>query len=257
MYTQENLESDIRQIGVDISDVLTVHTSLRSVGEIDNTEKSGANVLIDALKNCVSDGILMIPAHTYANIRELPVFDIRNTMPCIGALPRVAVELANEAYDNGDKTCVRSMQVSHSVVVFGKNAYEFAECDRATKTRTPPSGCYGNLYRQNGKILLIGVGLHSNTYIHMVDEYLDYDCNGTIPSETQWIHVTDYDGTEWEQERLLTTGPRAQTFERYADALKRSGGMTCGKIGDADAVLINCRKCFDAVTSIRRSEQHS
>lgn len=255
MYTQKDLEGDIRKMGVELTDVLTVHTSLRSVGEIDNAQKSGAEVLIDALKNCVSDGILMIPAHTYANIREMPVFNIRSTMPCIGTLPRIAVELANQAYTIGDKTCVRSMQVSHSVVAFGNNAYAFTECDRATKTRTPMAGCYGNLYRQNGKILLIGVGLHSNTYIHMVDEYLDYDCSGIIPSETQWIHVTDYDGTEWEQERLLTIGPPAQSFERYADALKQSGAMTYGKIGNADAILIDARKCFDVVTSIRRSEQ--
>ncbi|MBQ4528328.1 MAG: AAC(3) family N-acetyltransferase [Clostridia bacterium] len=255
MYTQKDLEKDICQIGINHTDVLTVHTSLKAIGEISSTHKSGAEVLIDAMKNCVPNGILMIPAHTYANIRETPIFDIRNTMPCIGTLPRIAVELANQAYDNNDRTCVRSMQVSHSVVAFGKNAYEFTECDRATKTRTPMSGCYGNLYRQNGKILLLGVGLHSNTYIHMIDEYLDYDCSGVTPSEQQWIHVIDYDGAEREQERLLTIGPAAHTFERYTNALNQSVAMTYGKVGNADAILIDARKCFDVVTSIRKSEQ--
>lgn len=255
MYIQNDLERDIRQMGVELTDVLTVHTSLRAIGEIDDNKKSGAEVLIDALRNCVQDGILMIPAHTFVNIRETPFFNIRNTMPCIGTLPCVAVELANRAYDAGDRTCIRSMQVSHSVVVFGANAYDFAGCDRTTKTRTPMAGCYGNLYRQNGKILLLGVGLHSNTFIHMVDEYLDYDCTGLTPSESQWIHVTDYDGKEWEQERLITVGPVAQSFERYADALNRFGAMTYGKVGNADAILIDANKCFDVVVSIRRSEQ--
>ena len=256
MYTMQDLEKDIRQIGVVSSDTLTVHTSLKSIGKIDDTQKSGAEVLIDALKNSVSDGILMIPSHTYANIRETPVFDIRKTRPCIGTLPCVAVELANEAYDKGDMTCVRSMQVSHSIVAFGKDAYEFAACDRSTKTRTPMAGCYGNLYRRNGKILLIGVGLNKNTFIHMVDEFLDYDCGKRLPDGTTYIHITDYDGTQWEQERILTYGPGAADFERYATALQQANAITYGKVGDADAMLIDAKKCFDTVLTIRKNEEN-
>lgn len=59
-------------------------------------------MLIDALRASVFDRILMIPAHTFVNIREKPVFNIRSTKPCIGALPQAAVELANRAYAEGD-----------------------------------------------------------------------------------------------------------------------------------------------------------
>ena len=254
MYTQMDLEKDILQMGVKCTDVLTVHTSLKAIGKVDDSQKSGAEVVIDALKNSVSDGILMLPAHTFRNIRETPVFDIRNTMPCIGTLPCVAVKLANQAYNAGDKTCVRSMQVSHSVVAFGKDAYAFTECDRTTKTRTPIEGCYGKLYRENGKILLIGVGLNTNTYIHMIDEYFDYNCNGELPFKTSWINVTDYDGTEWQQERLCTVGPDASIFVQYEDALKDAGALTYGKIGGADTILVDAGKCFDVVMNIRSKE---
>ena len=255
IYTQKDLEKDIIQMGVKSTDVLTVHTSLKAIGKIDDSQKSGAEVVLDALKNSVSEGILMIPSHTFRNIRETPVFDIQNTMPCIGTLPCIAVKLANQAYRAGDKTCVRSMQVSHSVVAFGKDAYAFTECDRTTKTRIPIEGCYGKLYHQNGKILLIGVGLNTNTFIHMVDEYYDYKCNSGVLHDTTWIHVIDYDGTEWEQERLGTWGPAAISFLRYEDSLKEAGALTYGKIGDADAVLIDARKCFDVVISVRRNEE--
>ena len=137
MFSEKDIICDIRALGIEDGDLLTVHTSLKAIGEIDGQGKSGAEVVIDALRACVSKGILMIPAHTYQNIRDVPVFDIRRTMPCIGTLPCVAVEMANRAVDMGDKTCVRSMQVSHSVVAFGENAYEFVECDRYVRTRTP------------------------------------------------------------------------------------------------------------------------
>ena len=254
MYTQQDIENDILRIGVESKDILTVHTSLKAIGKIDDSQKSGAEVVIDALRNCVSDGILMVPSHTFRNIRETPVFDIRATMPCIGTLPCIAVSLANQAYDAGDRTCVRSMQVSHSVVAFGKDAYEFVQCDRETKTRTPIEGCYGKLYHQNGKILLLGVGLNANTFIHTIDEYFDYHCQGTDLGETIQIQVTDYDGSQWEQERIITAGPPAITFLRYEDVLRDAGALTYGKVGDADAILIDAQKCFDVVLDIRKKE---
>ena len=249
MYTKNDLVCDIRALGVEDSDLLTVHTSLKAIGEIDGKGKSGAETVIDALRTCVSEGILMIPAHTYKNIREIPVFDIRRTMPCIGALPCVAVEMANQAVDKGDMTCVRSMQVSHSVVAFGKRAYEFVACDRKVNTRTPMAGCYGKLYYQGGKILLLGVDLSKNTFIHAIVEHIDATVYGATA-----VTVTDYDGKSWVQEELLTKGPAAATFVHYQDALDAVGTITYGKIGNAESMLIDARKCFDVVMETRMYE---
>lgn len=250
MFTENDLIRDIKALGVKECDLLTVHTSLKAIGEIDSCFKSGAEVVIDALRACVSEGILMIPAHTYQNIREVPVFNIRETMPCIGTLPRVAVEMANRAVDSGDRSCVRSLQVSHSVVAFGERAYEFVECDRSVNTRTPMAGCYGKLYYEGGKILLLGVDLSRNTYIHAIDEHIDATVYGATA-----VTVTDYDGKSWVQEELLTKGPAAATFVRYKDALDAAGATTYGKIGEADCMLIDARKCFDVVMETRKNEK--
>ena len=250
MFTQKELINDIRALGIKDDDLLTVHTSLKAIGEIDGQGKSGAETVIEALRSCVSDGILMIPAHTYQNIREVPIFDIRRTMPCIGTMPCVAVEMANKAFDEGDRTCVRSMQVSHSVVAFGKNAYEFVECDRHVNTRTPMAGCYGKLYYDGGKILLLGVDLSRNTYIHAIDEHIDATVYGATA-----VTVTDYDGQSWVQEELLTKGPAAATFVRYKDALDVAGAVRYGKIGNAESMVIDARKCFDVVMEIRANER--
>jgi len=249
MYSENDLIRDIRALGIEDGDLLTVHTSLKAIGEIDGNGKSGAETLIDALRACVQKGILMIPAHTYQNIREVPVFDIRRTMPCIGTLPCVAVEMANRAQDKGDRTCVRSMQVSHSVVAFGDGAYEFVECDRHVNTRTPMAGCYGKLYYEGGKILLLGVDLSRNTYIHAIDEHIDATVYGATA-----VTVTDYDGKSWVQEELLTKGPAAATFVRYKEPLDAVGAIRYGKIGNADSMLIDARKCFDIVMEIRINE---
>ena len=250
MFTENDLIRDIQAMGVQNDDLLTVHTSLKAIGEIECDEKTGAEVVIDALRFCVRNGILMIPAHTYKNIREVPEFDIRRTMPCIGVLPCVAVELANKAYDSGDKTCVRSMQVSHSVVAFGDNAYEFVECDRHVNTRMPMAGCYGKLYYRGGKILLLGVDLTKNTFIHAIDEHIDATVRGTTE-----IKVTDYNGESWIHKELLTIGPAAATFVMFKDPLEAAGAVRYGKIGNADSMLIDARKCYDVVMEIRKNEK--
>lgn len=249
MHTKESLIKDIKAIGIKNTDTVTVHTSLKAIGNIDDTEKSGAEVLIDSLCECVLEGLLIVPSHTFVNLRETGAFDIRNTVPCIGTLPRVAVELANRAYDNGDDTCIRSMQASHSVVAFGKSAREFVKADDGTVTRTPPDGCYGSLCRLGGKILLIGVGLSSNTFIHMIDEYLEpkvYD--------TTEIILTDYNGKSRKHVRNITKGPAAASFVRYEEALEKSGAITYGTIGDAKTMLLDAQICFDTVMSIRKKE---
>ena len=246
MFTEKDLIRDIKAFGIEEDDLLTVHTSLKAIGEISCSEKSGAEVVIDALRACVPQGILMIPAHTYQNIREVPEFDIRRTMPCIGTLPRVAVEMANRAVDSGDMSCVRSMQVSHSVVAFGERAYEFVECDRSVNTRTPMAGCYGKLYYEGGKILLLGVDLTKNTYIHAIDEQIDATVYGV--SE---ILVTDYDGVSWIHKENLTKGPAAATFVQFKNALDTAGATRYGKIGNAESILIDARKCYDVVMEIR------
>ena len=249
MYTKDSLLEDIRSLGVRADEVITVHTALRSVGAIDSEGyESGAHVLIEALRQSVSEGLLVIPAHTYRNIREDgPVFDIRRTMPCIGTVPKVAVEMANSAYDRGDETCIRSMQVSHSVVAFGKRAREFTECDRPSRTRMPMSGCYGQLYREGGRILFIGVDMTCNTFIHAVDEETDATVLGV-----KMLTVTDYDGSTYQHEEKITTGPVAETFVRFTDEIERRGGLIRGKIGDADAMLIDSRICYDVVVEATR-----
>ncbi len=248
MYTEKQITEQLKALGIKSTDTLIAHTSLKSVGEIDTSEKSGADVLISALRNVISDGLLLIPAFTYANIRKEPVFDIRNTMPCIGAVPCAAVKLANQAYDNGDKTIIRSKHHSHSVVAFGKNAYEYTKDDAKANTPTPMYGSIGKLYEYNAKILLIGLEMISTTFIHAVDEYLEPDgVSAPYP-----VTVTDYDGTETQRQGRNCQGP-TKMYYVYEPYIKDIGGISYGKIGDADTKLILARKCFDAVVQNRET----
>lgn len=51
-------------MGILPTDTLKVHASMRAIGEIEG----GADTLIDALKETVPEGLLVIPTHTWHEI---------------------------------------------------------------------------------------------------------------------------------------------------------------------------------------------
>ena len=251
MHTEQSLIADLQALGILPGDVITAHMSLKSVGTIDTSEKTGAEVVISALKRCVPQGLLAIPSHTYTNLVQEPVFNIRTSEPCIGAVPRVAARMASEAWDQKDRSCIRSSHPSHSVVAFGKEAYAFVKDDRLAETAFPPFGCYGKLLQMSGKILLIGVGLERNSFIHLVDEafYDDYIAAGRLtPVDKFSVTVIDYDGTARACQMRTTHQPApSRCYPQYQPLLEQAGALRYGKFGDADVIVCDARKAYDAI----------
>lgn len=254
MYTKANLVNDIKKLGIKPTDVISNHTSLKSVGQIETQDKTGAEVLIEALRECVPNGLLAVPSHTYKNVREEPVFDIRNTMPCIGAVPCAAVKMANEAYDRGDKTVIRSYHFTHSLVAFGKDAHDFTKDDRNATVTMPEEGCYGKLHRMGAKFLFIGVTLACFTFGHYIDARHPLSVQPT-PFPVTGI---DYDGTK--QLRTVTRSVcvppcsgHSGLYVQYEPFLKEAGALTYGKIGDADTIVCDAKIAYDVITQLQES----
>lgn len=246
MHTEQELIRQIKALGVSATDTLVVHTALKSVGEIEAKEKRPAVVLIDALRSAVKDGLLLIPAFTYANVRETPVFDVRDTVPCIGGVPAAAVELANQAYASGKQSPIRSLHPTHSVVAFGQAAAEYVADDAKATTPFPIFGSLGKMINGGGKLLFIGAHLSTNSFIHAMDEYLE-------PSgvhSPSLVTVTDYEGNTMQRGVARCQGPSAR-YPLYEPYLREAGAIIYGRVGDADAILIDARLCAQVVEKHR------
>jgi len=159
MFTAESITEQLKNFNVPKGKIVTVHTSLKKVGEIEG----GAETLLSALINCFATdgGLLSVPTHTWNS----DIYDMNKAESCIGALPRVAA---------GHPDGIRTLHPTHSMKVFGekKRVEEFTEDEAFADSPTPPGGCYGKIYREGGYVLLIGVGHDKNTYIHCVEEML-------------------------------------------------------------------------------------
>ncbi len=244
MYSIEELIKQVKAMGVKEDDLLTVHSSLRAIGEVENRGEG----VITALRTAVKEGLLLVPAHTWRDIWTEGVFDVRRSVPCIGTLPTIAVQLANQAYDEGDSTVRRSLHPSHSVVAFGKRAIEYIQDDERVETAIPEKSSYGNLKTQGGKILLAGVGLNRNTFLHMVHE-----CLATELLPQQNLTVIDYDGRKTARKMCKTYGQH-EPFVLYRERLEEAGAIVYGQFGNAPAILCDAKKSFDVALAYEKEQ---
>ena len=244
MITRADIFASLEQMGIRHDDVVTIHASLRSCGPIEN----GADGLIDALKDYLSDGLLLIPTHTWAVVNKAnPRFDVRSTVPNIGALARTAAFR---------KDAIRTLHPTHSLAIFGKNAREYAQGEENSATPAPMGGCLSRLYELGGKVLLLGVGHERNTYLHAVDERIDLP--NRLRKEGFVATITDWDGKEITSPMFhphdvagIPVGC-SEYYPNYKRALEETGAVHYGQLGSAVVYCCDCRRMTDVVMHLWR-----
>ena len=153
MISERDVFSMMEGFGVPRTAKVTIRASIKSIGGIEG----GADGLIDALKNYLSDGLLLVPTHTWATVTPAnPVYDVRRTPPCIGTLADAAA-FRRDGF--------RSLHPTHSMTGFGREAESYLAGEENAKTPTPVGGALSRLVEEDGYVLLtIGfcIGLGSN-----------------------------------------------------------------------------------------------
>lgn len=235
MLTAVEIHRFLRENGIRKSDTVLIHTSMRALGEVEG----GCDGLIDAFQAYLSDGLFIVPTHTWANVGESqPIYDVRATLPCIGALPVVAAFR---------KDGVRSLHPTHSVAAFGKRAHEFVAGEENCTSPCPVGGVWSRLYDENATILLLGVKLNRNTYIHAIDELLNIPNRLKDPID---LTVIDYDGNE----RIISFRKHGNTgseeYEKYRAALEEANAMTNARLGNAEVGIVSARGCTEVLKKL-------
>lgn len=242
MLTRNDVFQLLESFGIRHDDVVTMHSSLREIGPIEG----GADGLIDALKEYLCDGLLLIPTHTWANVNAAnPHFDVRSTVPNIGTMAKVAAFR---------KDGVRSLHPTHSMAGFGKRAAEYLRSEEKSATPAPVGGALSRLYEENGYVLLIGVGHERNTYLHAIDERVD------LPNRISPVgfpmDITDQDGNVLHNADFhphRTEGIRcglSEYYRNYKHALDVTGAVQYAWLGNALVYGCDCRRMTDTVLRI-------
>ena len=228
-YSKEQLRADLQALQIKQSDTLLIHSSMKSIGEVDG----GADSVLDMLMEYFADdGLLVFPTLSYRDVNaESPRFDVRNTPACTGILPELFRQRSG---------VVRSLHPTHSVAAFGRDAESFTAGHEKASTPASIGSPWWKLLQRRGKIMFIGTTINCNTFLHGVDEWVNEP--GILTESTQELEIVDYNGNLIKTPQHRHALGRNAFYESCEDAFDRAGALIRGKFGDAKVYVLDAEK---------------
>lgn len=231
-YRLDDIVKQLETLNVPEGKITLMHSSLRSVGSVED----GAAGLLDVLIRFFTKngGLFCVPTHTWHNLKNDVTLDVKSEDHCLGEMSKIAIR---------DGRGIRSLNPTHSMVVFGDRylALDFVKDELNVETPTAPKSCYGKIIESGGSVLLVGVNHQKNTVLHTVDEML------SIPNrmEDEWtpVSVINASGERFDRRIRLFytdyTDDISYRFYKYETAFRYHGCITDGFIGNAPVQLCN------------------
>jgi aminoglycoside 3-N-acetyltransferase len=237
MHTHDSLMEQMKQMGINQHGVALVHSSMKSLGEVEG----GADTVLDVLEHYMKHGLLVLPTHTWANINvNNPKFYVEDSPSCIGILP----ELFRKRLG-----VVRSWHPTHSVAAAGQDALVFTTGDEVYDTPCARGSVWGKLLDRQATILLIGVDLRRNTFMHGVEEWVDIP--GRMTDDHEKLQIVLGDGTVIEVPSRRHCGQSwSEYFWKVEDVMVKQGAMYYGQLGDAVVRVCDTVKMTELLTKM-------
>lgn len=234
MYTKENLISDLEQMGLLSTDAVMIHSSMKAIGPVEG----GGETVIDALLEYFSEGLVMMPAHTWAQMsEEYSTFHPETEPACVGLLPNLLLKRPG---------AVRSLHPTHSIVAYGEEASEYIKGEENCTTPCTPGGCWERLRHIRAKILLVGVTHIRNTFIHSVEEV--YQVPERFTAKPVAFQIVMPDGQLKEVAVYRHYNPHtahiSESYDKLSEAFYGTGAAKQVKLGDADCILCDAEQLF-------------
>ncbi|MES2200975.1 MAG: AAC(3) family N-acetyltransferase [candidate division FCPU426 bacterium] len=224
IHSHQSLKAQLSALGIIPGDTLLIHSSLRSMGNLEG----GAETLLLALKEQLGHGLLVMPTLTWDSVNDSqPVFDVARSRCCVGALPELFRQQPGVQ---------RSWHPTHSVAAWGDDAVEFVEGHQRFDTPCARASPWGHLVERDAKILFLGTGLACNTLIHGVEEWAEVP--GRLTTEPQYLQVTTPSGYLVEVPSRRHIGDASQYYAKLEPVFDAAGALRKGQLGDASCHLV-------------------
>lgn len=240
MHTKEQLKAQLKAMGIEPTDTVVIHTSMKAIGEVEG----GPNGFLDAFCEYLSEGLFLVPTHTWEDVTaDNPCYDVRSSVPNIGLIPRVAATRTDG---------IRSLHPTHSVWAYGKRAEEFIAGEENACSPAPTGGCWDRMADWHAKILLIGVKNDKNTFIHSIDERAKLP--NRISKDPFEVTVTDWEGKTFHHpmhiHKCSMTDDISIYYGNFEKPMVEYGIQTFGKLADAPVRIVDAMGCRELVMKI-------
>ncbi|MFB3881563.1 MAG: AAC(3) family N-acetyltransferase [Armatimonadota bacterium] len=229
--TGEQISEGLRRLGLRAGDIVMVHSSLSSLGEVDGGAATVVKALLDVLG---PSGTLVAPT-----FGAPAPFDVKESPSGLGAITEAVRRWPG---------AVRSLHPTHAVSAIGPHAEQLTEGHLASPTAAGRDTPYGRLIEMGGKILLIGVDNDRNTTMHTLEEYVE----APYLSDRSVTYLDDQGRVQTKRLRLFP-GPH-RDFIGLGALFRREGVEVVARIGDAICRLIDAKRMHDVVLAAFRDD---
>lgn len=248
--TKSQLVQDLKDIGVQPGDIISVHSSMKKMGWVVGEQLTVIEALMEAV---TEDGSIVMQAHTtgnsdpmnwkYPSVPEEWWETIRKEMPPfrpditplrnLGRIPELFRIMPGVLRsDHPQVSCTAWGKYTKSIVKEHELADPYGE-------RSP----WGVLYRLKSKILLIGVDHESNTALHYAEKRASTPDSPRQITGAAIIQNGERRWLTWEDIRY-----NPDDFNELGLAFERSIEYKTMTVGQAESRLLSMRELIDFAT---------
>jgi len=241
---KSDITKAVKELGIQEGDIVLVHSSFKSLGEVDG----GAETVISGFGDAIGkDGTLVLPTFVQKDFAKAYGTWHLDKKSDVGYLTN---------YFRKREGSLRSDQATHSVAAYGKYAQELTKTHGHTHKRfgnfgdTPFSADspWEKMYQMNAKIVLLGVDALSITFRHYAEYVYMEECLNSIKEHP------DYDKMKkmlWCFEKP-GVWPHVNNMVMY-DRMVEKGFATESFCSNAKFICIPAKEFVDATLKALRS----
>jgi len=249
--SKKHLIKNFHSIGIKKGDLLFVHSSLRSIGFVDN----GPISVIEAIMDVIGpQGTLVFPTFSINKTMENTlnnkkyIFDPDTTPSTVGKITEVFRKLNNVK---------RSIHPTHSVAALGPLAEEITNTHLDDGTNFGKSSPLGKIYDLNGKIFGLGINFGPVTFYHVYEDFNLEKFPGLYnknPISTKVIKKGKIDKVEVfchdsiYHKKRIDKSPQIESY--FSTFFQSENIVEMGYIGKSLSWWINAKDMFDSVNKL-------
>ena len=243
MLTFEKLVEGFRELGVEEGDTLLVHSSFKSLGEVDG----GPQTVVRALEAALgTEGTLIMPTFNFDFNKGAP-WDVRKTRSKMGALTEVV---------RMDPRAKRVFHPFYSFAILGKHAEMLGGL--RYKSAYERNSVFGKLRDLDGKIMVIGLSYNNSmTFFHHIEqmEGVEYrflkQFTGEVTDENGNTYIDTFEMLVRDIDKGVMT-----MVDPMGARMEQAGIVKLRKIGEADVKLMKANDVYEFTAREMKRDPH-
>lgn len=246
-YKISTFKSKIRSLGLGTGDIVIAHIGMKHFRGFHGTPDD----VIDAIQDIIGpNGTLLMPSMPFLTAavdyaKSGMITDIRNTPSAMGVV--------TELFRLRPGT-LRSVHPTHPILAQGSQAKTMLSEHIKAKTPCGKHSPFEKLYQYDGKVLILGSGLGTNTFYHFLEEVFEDKLPGPLTNAIFEIKVIDDKGVGhsvptrlYDKKMSRMRDPKLTALQKQ---LETDGTWREITIGNLQVILLGAKDVYNAMSTL-------